>query len=576
MNDSILEPVQSYFDQYAAKHQQLTEQYFDELVARSGVSAEKNAALMAERSKAVDKFNKADGNVRRLKVGRAVLISVAVLLIIVGLITLVALLQSELQWVGILVACLGVAAAAALIALVCTVFNKRIRQGNDVAQKHKKEIADIEKKAMRQMKPLNDLYDWHIPDNLIYQTVPQIQLDKYFDEDKLDYFQRHCTLGVHDSDSSAVCVKSGNSNGRPFLLARFLRHTTVSRTFTGSRVVTWTETQTDSQGHSRTVTCTETLFASVVKPVPSYHHATYLFFGCDAAPKLHFSRQPTVPHGADDKKIDNLIKKGEKALEKKTRAAVSEGGNFNRLANSEFEVLFAADNRDDEVQFRLMFTPLAQQNMVRLLRSDKPYGDDFCFHKLGVVNVISSQHSAALDIDADPDRFVHYDLAQARKNFVEFNCEYFRSLYFDFAPLFCIPLYTQDTPSESFGECTKPGNIGDWEAEAVANHLNKAAMAHPSTDTEVILKAQCMPNDHGASVQITAHSFAALPQMDYVPVFCRNGHTYEVPVPWTLYQPLERKTTLFMQPCELSRRQFASQRAKGETFVGGITAKFEQ
>lgn len=575
MDQSILEPIKSYFEQYRDSHRQLAEQYFDGLVNESGVSAEENAALMSERNKALAKFNVADAKVRKLRALRAVSIVVAVLAVLAGIITCVALWDVK-RWVGLLVLALCAVTAVAMILCVCLVLNKRIKSGGEVADKFKKQADDIEARAWKQMQPLNSKYDWNIPAALIYQTVPQIQLDKYFDEDKLAYFDKRCRLGAYDEDSSALCVKSGNSDGRPFLYIRFLRQSMVPRTYTGTRVVTWTEWETDSQGHRHSVTCSETLVATVVKPCPVYTPVTYLFFGCDAATELHFSRQPVVPKNADEKDVERLVKKGEKALERKARKAVEDGGTYNKFANSEFEVLFGADNRDNELQFRLMFTPLAQQNMVHLLTSREAYGDDFCFDKDGAVNVIRSEHSARLEIDANPTRFVDFDMARARKNFVEFNCEYFRSLYFDFAPLFSVPLYTQEPPVNRFAECTRIGNIGSWEAEAVANHFDANRLAHPDTATDVILKATTTVGKDVTTAHITAHSFEAVPQIEYVPKWCRNGDTYEVPVPWTLYIPLQQTTDVEMQAIELTREQFNRSEMQNDLFVNGIRARINK
>ena len=573
MDEAILEPVKSYFEQYRDKHRELAERYFDELVKQSGVSPEENAALMSERDKALAKFNKADAAVRSKKGVRVFVIVLTVLLIVGGLITCLALAGGALQWAGILTVCLCVAIAAALIVVICVVLNKRIKEGASVADKYRKEVADIEKKAWAQMQPLNSKYDWHIPDELIYETVPQIRLDKYFDEDKLAYFTEHCNIGVYDECSSAVSVKSGNSDGKPFMLTRFLRQSMEPFTYTGTRVVTWTRVERDSQGHSHTVTESQTLVATVVRPKPVYRPVTYLFYGCDAAEELHFDRKPTVPADADDKKIDGMVRKGEKELEKKARRAVNNGETFNKLANSEFEVLFGADNRDNEMQFRMMFTPLAQRNMVQLLRSKQPYGDDFYFYKLGAVNVIRSAHGAGLALDANPTTFIHYDLAKARNKFVDFNCDYFRSLYFDFAPLFSIPLYMQHDPAEKFGVCEKLGNIGNWEAESVANYFDPKLLAHPSTATELIVKAQTVVGKDSTTAHITAHSFEAVPQVAIVPVLCRNGRTYEVPVPWILYEPLEQTTDIIMQSLDVTREQFNAENNDGALFVGGIRAQ---
>lgn len=571
MNEEILEPVKSYFALYRDRHKQLAEEYFDELVRASGVSAEENAALMADRNKLLNKLNAADKDVKKHNGLKTFFIILTVVLLLAAIFTPVALWNGELRWVGILVAALGVAGAAALIAVICVVLNKRIRSGNKRVDELRRQISDIEQQAWKQMQPLNAKYDWNMPDALIYQTVPQIRLDKYFDENKLNYFAQRCSLDAFGENSSAVCVRSGNSDGKPFMLTRFLRQDIEAHTYTGSLYVTWTETEYDSHG-AHTVHRSETLFATVVKPMPVYNYVTYLFYGCDAASDLHFSRKPTVPRNADDKKIASFVKKGEKELEKKARQAVGNGGSYNKLANSEFEVLFGADNRDNEVQFRMMYTPLAQQNTVELLRTNEPYGDDFYFQKIGFVNVVQSAHAANTDIEANPQRFVNFDLQEARKNFVEFNCDYFKSLYFDFAPLFCVPLYTQHSQDEPFDVCTEMGNIGDWEAEAVANHFDSGYFAHPSSATKLILKAQTEVGADSTTAHITAHSFEAIPQVEYVPTLCRNGNIYPVPVPWVLYVPLEQQTDVTMQARDVTREEFNSSNSDA-MFVAGIVAR---
>ena len=91
-------------------------------------------------------------------------------------------------------------------------------------------------------------------------------------------------------------------------------------------------------------------------------------------------------------------------------------------------MLFGATNRNNEVQFRLMFTPLAQNNMVDLMTSDDGYGDDFAFYKTGMLNCIRSDHAQSWQTDADPARYMSYDLKASRAAFVAYNAEYFKSM----------------------------------------------------------------------------------------------------------------------------------------------------
>lgn len=580
MEIDILQPLDAYQHELKDKHRQLTEEYFDNLVKQSGVSPEENAEIIDKRNQTLKQLGDSDKHVRKNKSLRAFMIVCIVALFMAAIISVVAFMDNEegLFFLAILLPILFVAIAVGLILLICKVINKRIKLGKEQSAKLRAEANKLESQAWQQMAPLNRKYDWNTPDKLIYETVPQIQLDKYFDENKYAYFTKHMGLLVESRDDvSAYCARSGNSDGNPFLLMRYIYHQMIDYVYTGTRTVSWTETETDAQGHTHTVTRSETLIAHVTKPKPDYFFRTYLYYGSSAAPDLHFSRTPVVPRDASDKAIKSLVKNGEKQLEKKTREAIKKGETYNKLANSEFEVLFGADNRDDEVQFRMMFTPLAQQNMVKLLKSHKPYGDDFTFEKRGRVNIIYSRHGASLNIDANPAQFVNFDLAKAKETFVNYNVNYFKSLYFDFAPLFSVPIYTQERPEQVFGECTDHANIGECEMEAVANFFDPKLISHPETVTDTIVKVKHVAaTDNGCVAEITGYSYKGIPHVDFVPVMCRNGHTYEVEVPWIEYSPLTQVTNVEMSAVSLTREDYLRSENAGsdnEVFFGGIIAR---
>ena len=581
MENEILQPIQQYKSEFKEKHRQLTEEYFDKLVEESGVDVGENALLMDDRSKTLHKLQAADKAVQKKKSLRAFLIFCVVVLFLAALITALVFYGNTdgLFFLAILLPIVAVGGAIALIVVICKVLNTKIKQGNGVVVELNNKVSKIENQAWSQMLPLNLKYGWNIPDQLIYQTVPQIQLDKYFDEDKHDFFKYSHGLDVSGrQDVSVCCARSGNSCGNPFLLIRYFNREIVQHTYTGSLTVSWTEHYTDSEGKSHTRTETETLFASVVRPKPEYYYITRLYYGNDAAPDLTFSRKPVVPKNSTEKQIASLVKKGEKKLEKKSREAVKSGKSFNMLANSEFEVLFGAADRNHETQFRMMFTPLAQQNMVDLLKNNEPYGDDFSFDKRGKVNVIYSAHSANLDIDANPSQFASFDLAGARESFVKFNMQYFASLYFDFAPLFSIPIYQQERPEKPFGECTEHGNIGDFEMESVVNYFNKSFFAPDGAVTQQILKAVPVSVDEqGTLSQVTSYAYRGIDRVDYVSVMARNGRSYSVPVPWVEYIPVQKTSQVYLQAVDLTREQYLTtdnEASDTTILVGGVKARF--
>lgn len=52
------------------------------------------------------------------------------------------------------------------------------------------------------------------------------------------------------------------------------------------------------------------------------------------------------------------------------------------MGDAEFDVLWGATDRDHEVEFRLLFTPLAKKQLLDLMKDKEiAYGDNFNFFK---------------------------------------------------------------------------------------------------------------------------------------------------------------------------------------------------
>ena len=118
------------------------------------------------------------------------------------------------------------------------------------------------------------------------------------------------------------------------------------------------------------------------------------------------------------------------------------------MSNTDFEVLFDALDRTNEVQFRTLFTHLAQTNMVALILSKLGYGDDFNFIKQKRMNKIISTHSQGRPINISARSYPSYSFDIIKDNFITKNTDFFKAVYFDFAPLWAIPIY-QERPMHS-------------------------------------------------------------------------------------------------------------------------------
>ena len=232
---------------------------------------------------------------------------------------------------------------------------------------------------------------------------------------------------------------------------------------------------------------------------------------------------------------------------KKAEKSIGTDHPFTPMGNDEFECLFNALDRDNDVEFRLLFTPLAQQNMVDLLEDPEPYGDDFNFYKRKKINVIASTHSQSFDYSADPENFIGYDGAEMKQRFVTYCDSFIKSLFFDLAPLLSIPLYQMHKSRDYIYKNTYPRNITSFEQEALANGLSPETFRPATADPTVpsILKVRQLEKEGKSDlVEVEATAFETYRMVDYVPVMGGDGRSHNVPVPWIRYEPVSKITPM--------------------------------
>ena len=227
------------------------------------------------------------------------------------------------------------------------------------------------------------------------------------------------------------------------------------------------------------------------------------------------------------------------------------------MANSEFDVLFGAKDRDQEVQFRLMFTPLAQRNMVDLIKNNhEGFGDDFYFNKYKRCNIITSEHSQNWNMNTTAANYYSYHIDTVRSNFINFNMKYFKNLFFDFAPIFAIPAYMEE-PSPTLEPYDEGlGNYTSYEHEVMANAIGYQSFVHPESSTEAILKTSLAERREDADVvSVTANSYTTVPRIDYIPVRGGDGNYHNVPVPWVEYIPVYKTSYMMVSRTDMSERE---------------------
>ena len=550
--EEILTPVDMYRDHLKAEHAKNTSEAFEELFKRSGVDEAANAALVAVIRKLEKLVASLSSKLWWWKFFRVMMILLAIAGAAVGIMYLIPICGGDDLGVTPQLGAAGGATMALALALIFGLLNGKVRLFKKLVDERRAELQARTDEAWQMMEPLNKLYRWDTVSALVMKTMPIMAIDRYVSETRLQQLVEHFRWSEATSDNrSVVSCQSGAVNGNPWIIAEELRQWWGTKTYVGSLTISWEEKEyyTDSNGkqQSRWVTRTQTLTASVEKPIPVYGNCKLLIYGNEAAPELNFSRAPNSLAEAGTGILNSRkLKSAIDALEKKSRDL---SNTFIIMDNREFDACFSALDRDNEQQFRLLFTPLAQQEMLKLLRDkEQGYGDDFHFRKKGMINTISSGHLDQIDISGAPRIFKNYDLAAARANFNEYSNSFFRSFFFSFAPLFCIPLYQQHRNFlDIYQHVIDDGESAFLEHESFANEIGDAYFRPAKAATRCILKTEVAERSDGKGrLKVTAHAFRGEERIEYVSKLGGDGKWHKVPVHWTEYLPVSRESHLPM------------------------------
>ncbi len=520
MNSAIYNPLEEYENKYKDLHLNNTSAFFEELVSKSDIDIDTNRET-------VKNYNELNESLKKLRKKRNLLRFFRVLMII----------------------------SIILIPFVFLKMTPKIRALKEEIDTADQKADELYNEAMSQMAPLNALFTDKDALRIIEKTLPLITFDDCFSIDQENDMKTNYDFSdFNDEEQSTLDVLAGNYNENPFLFENKTVHRMGTATYDGYKTIFWTETYRDSDGKLRTRTRSQTLHASVTKPKPYYNTQVTLTYCTQGGPDLSFTRDATHLEQKSERELERYVKKGEKKLKRKTDKALKNNDDFVSMSNSDFEVLFDALDRTDEVQFRTLFTPLAQTNMVDLITSKVGYGDDFNFYKQKRTNKIVSDHSQGRDIIVSPGRYISHSFDIIKESFIGRNTDFFKAVYFDFAPLWAIPMY-QERPVHSL----KP--IPDYtqvyslkECEALANLLDAKDVVHPRTKTPAILKSSFVSSKNNVdTTQITAYSYDIAKRVDLIPVLGGDGRLHSVPVSWDDYLPLVNHTQFNVATTEIGQ-----------------------
>ena len=529
MNSMIYNPLEEFENKYKALHMEKSNAFFEKLVKESRIDIEQNRET-------VRRYNEFKENLVKLK--------------------------KKLNWLRFLrvIMCITIV----LIPLVILKTTPKITEFRREIEEADKRVEELLAEANHQMLPLNTLFTDRDALDIIESTIPLLSFDKYFSVKQENDMKINYDFGQDGEEESTIDVLAGNYNENPFLFENKIIHTMGTETYHGYKTIYWTETYRDSDGKLRTRRESQTLHATVTKPKPFYNTQVVLNYCSQGGPELSFSRDASHLEQKSEREIERFVKRGERRLQKKTEKAISQNSDFMEMSNSEFEVLFDALDRNNEVQFRTLFTPLAQTNMVDLILSKIGYGDDFHFIKLKRTNRIISNHSQGRDINLLPHHYTSYSYDIIRDNFIGKNTEFFKAVYFDFAPIMAIPIY-QERPVHSLKPIPEYSQLYSFkECEALANAVDYKHVVHPDTKTQAILKSAFVGSkDNVDETCITAYSYDIEKRVDIVSVHGDDGFFHDVPVEWDEYLPLEASNHFYIATNEIAANKSVMARRNG-------------
>ncbi|GMO15614.1 MAG: hypothetical protein Ta2E_06630 [Mycoplasmoidaceae bacterium] len=270
-----------------------------------------------------------------------------------------------------------------------------------------------------------------------------------------------------DDNTCCFCYVTGTLSSSPIHVIRTKNFKMIQKVYTGTSTVS-----VGFGANQRTVSRTETY----THPAPDYSFQNKVYFMNNSGRGLKCSVGTTVKK---DKKV-----------------TLMENNSFNKLFNYTL---------NDHTQFSLLFTPLAQENMVKLNKECT----DFVFQKNDELTTIISSKDLNIDINTYSTHFRHYDYEQFFDNLKHKTVELLRAIYFLISPLLCIPVYQhfpwKNTLSNKKNTCLTSDQLLQT---VLQSFFDKKNLVEPSTTTDFMIQTKISSKTKGLDVaEITTKSF---------------------------------------------------------------------
>ena len=556
--EKLLEPLKYYKSEFAEKFLDKLTKNFEDLLKKSNIDIEANRKSVKEYNDIIKNKNKNNRKLKFLNVCSCILFLIVFYLIFCDL-NFIFLLKKLSVSKGDIQETVLKTVLLSIVIILTLIFNfkylgKKIKDFKEKNNDLEAELQSKREECYLQLYPFIKLLESNIANKITTNIIPNLNIDKNFKIER--YAELVKKYGLAEKLKPRFSTKdiiSGEILGNPFVIVKSLYNETVDKVYTGSRTVSWTEYYREN-GETKSHTVSQTLTASIVRPKEFFHENINLIYGNEAAEHLKFTREPKFVHELTPKKLQKHIKNTEKEIRKISERAVKEGKTFLEMGNTEFDALFYALNRNNEVEFRVLFTPTAQKNMIELLK-DKDFGDDFYFDKDEKLNIISNNKEWTLNINKSYYNDFSFDVIKER--YFEINKEFFKNFYKLFLPILSIPVYHQHKSQDYIYGNEFGYNYNPYSSEVMANFLGEDIFSHPDTTTSTILKTNTTKTKGDIDlVEVIGNSYKEVSRVEYIPVRADNGRVYDVPVNWVEYVPLTACNKMEIKKLNIKEDEF--------------------
>jgi len=286
-NEALLEPLKYYREELKDAFQQVTEEYFQQLVDQSKIDIDNNKVLIDKYTVVSENRDQSNTSYKRFGLIKKVDIVIGIGAIIYGIYQFS---QDHIDIVAIIV--------SILILVLCVGLYLYWIKPNSKSLEEKLNDLDATLAKMRQegyemMASLNNLFHSEMTVELIKKAIPFIHMDSNFNIERYEQLVKdYGFLEKGDVNHSTLDIASGDILGNPFVFLKRIIHWMYDYTYEGTLNVTYTEEYVDSNGNLKTRDVNETLRAVIRQPGPYYANRVSLVYGNHAAPNLTFHRKP--------------------------------------------------------------------------------------------------------------------------------------------------------------------------------------------------------------------------------------------------------------------------------------------